>query len=145
MSVPLVEAWHLSLSELSNERGIEAFKHVSKSTQFGDVEPAHILEAARLLHASALTSDPHHPPISRAPIFDGVKFNSDLTPSDEFEAWATLERDKLYKAVDSDGNLFLIQNPSAWDWVITRGKVVYIRPTPEYTGETLKQQKPRAA
>ena len=140
-----MEAWHLSLSELSNERGIEAFKEVSKSTQFGDVEPAHILEAARKLHASALTSDPNHPPISKAPQFDGIKFNSDLTPTNEFEAWARFEREKLYRAIDSDGNIFLIQNPSAWDWVITRGKVVYIRPTPEYTGESIKQQKQRAA
>lgn len=44
LSRPVLEAWCLFLNEINDEDGIEAFKRAGKSTQYGDLEPAHIIK-----------------------------------------------------------------------------------------------------
>lgn len=47
------------------------------------------------------------------------------------EAAMAQERLIKYKAVDSSGNIYLMQNPSTWEIVVKNGVEVKIRPKPE--------------
>ena len=128
----------MSLSELSDDLGRKAFKAVSQKVIFGDVEPSHILEEAeKLSHKKTYDGDGVHKWISQAPTFKGVRFREGDLPTQEFNAWLALERPNLYRSIDPlTREIVLIQNPDAWEWVITKKwGFVFKRPDPILTGQ----------
>ncbi len=80
------------------------------------------------------------PWVSTAPRFKGDASQSD--PSPEYLAWLKLERQKLYRSVDSNGDIFWVQNPAAWAWTVSpEGKFTFIKPPPIPTGEKAQKKK----
>lgn len=154
MSDLVVEAWTQALQDLTDDEGKFAFAAVARSVTFGDVEPAHVLqkaeEARGIKPARGKIDSRHLPWISQAPKFFGTKFEAErpgamCPPTKEFAAWLDEERPKRYRSMDYDGNIFLIQNPEAWEWREVGGAVTYIRPLPEATGEKEKPRQFRAS
>lgn len=48
-----------------------------------------------------------------------------------YETWAAEERKVRYKAVDENGNVYLIQNPAVWDeYSDDKGRRFKVRPQP---------------
>lgn len=134
----LVEAaWYQALKELSDDQGKKAFSELMRSTTYGDSEPAHILEIAEKHAQMWVNSDnDEHPWISKAPKFIGEKFQ-DLDrgiPTSEYAKWREIEQHRRYRSTDQHDNIFLIQNPEAWDWMIKSNKIYFTRPDPEATG-----------
>jgi hypothetical protein len=155
MSDFVTEAWHHALLDLPDHEGMPAFAAVARSGTFGDVEPAHILQKAAELKEARLRSDAANggvnPWISKAPKFQGTKYEpSDdplipsYRPTEEFKEWLQFERPKRYRSIDHSGNIFLIQNPEAWNWrVLKDHSILFIRAKPEPTGEQLPKQTTR--
>ncbi len=137
---PLVEkAWQFCLRELPNEAGIEAFSTLMKRTTYGDVEPAHILEIAQELYTRrVMDRGGEHPWIDTAKPFAGSVDYENL--SEGFRTWLSLERARLYRAVDSrTQEIMLIRNPAAWDWKFVEEQTVFVRPAPIPTGQKAPQ------
>jgi hypothetical protein len=51
-----------------------------------------------------------------------------------YEEMLKLEAQKKYKAADSSGNIYLIQNSAAWEQRVRQGEPLpwYVRPKPEF-------------
>jgi hypothetical protein len=130
--------WFEVLKFVSDEDGLKAFNELMTTTIFGDPEPAHIIELASKYKAQRIqTPTDGHPWISQAPKFSGEKFE-DLDqgrPTASYTLWRDAEQHKRYRSTNDRDEIFLIQNPEAWDWTLKGGKICFIRPEPEATGD----------
>ena len=135
------ETWYQTLEKISDEDGTAAFGALMRETVIGDLEPAHVVEKANDLRAlRMLEAGGEHPWISAAPRFYGDGSPHDPTP--EFITWQRRESKKRYKSADQDGNIFLIQNPAAWNWTTdAKGSVRLVRPAAKPTGEQLQKKR----
>lgn len=131
-------AWYQALKSLSDKDGQQAFSELSRSTTYGDPEPAHVLEIAEKQRQMWVNrEDDINPWISKAPKFEGEKFEDINTgmPTRAYQLWKQANEHKRYRATNQQDEIFLIQNPECWDWKVHGGKICYIRPDPIDTGE----------
>lgn len=135
-----LEAWTRSLELLSDDQGVEAFSALMRSTIYGDVEPGHVIEAAKeAAQARAILGDSQAPWISQAPIYQGSRDYD--APDREFASFLKSERKKFYRSMDRDGAIFLVRNPEAWEWSRNnQNQLVFERPTPIPTGEKIEKK-----
>lgn len=131
------EAWYQSLADLNDELGRAAFAACMRLTNFGDIEPGHILEQADKLKAERIMQATDNPWITDAPKFQGI------WGSDAHRAWKSIESKKLYRSKHTlTGEIFLIQNPEAWGSTQNAdGSWTHCRLKPIATGEFIKTQK----
>lgn len=130
------EAWFHCLANVDDDLGREAFALVMRqgSNIFGDVEPGHILDAAETIAHERFKRD------------SGEWINSAKSNRDD-DDWRQNESKRSYKATDSAGVVYLVQNPGCWKYYETSdGRRTYIRPRPIPTNEKIKtEQKKRAS
>ncbi len=131
-------AWYQALRSLSDKDGQKAFSDLSKTTTYGDPEPAHILEIAEKNRTMWINRDDDLDPwISKAPKFEGEKF-LDLDrgiPTAAYTLWRQANEHKRYRSTNQQDEIFLIQNPECWDWCLRGDKLCFVRPEPEATGD----------
>lgn len=142
-------AWYQALEDVTDNEAKEAFRKLLKKKTFGDPQPSDVIEIVEELRfKKEMDSDPNAdlPWISKAPNFEGEKFE-DLDrgiPTRAYLAWKQEEEHKRYRSIGRDNEIFLIQNPNAWDWRIINNKMHFIRPEPEATGKFRKEaEKPK--
>jgi hypothetical protein len=126
VSDAIVEAWFFSLEDIPNEIGIRAAKALMKTKVVGDYEPWNLIQAVEDLGPNSEENIDFmaYPRISEAKPYDG--------PERGYPAWLEAEREKYYRAVNSDGDVFLVRNPNCWHGVehLTDGKRVQLRAEP---------------
>lgn len=135
------EIWYQALLVLNNDEGKAAFGALMRSTIFGDIEPGHVIEMANeIKENNQYAKDGKHEWISSARTFPGTI--SYTEPSPEYVWWLRSERKKLYKSLDGEGNVFLIQNPACWHWSLdSHGRPTFSKPAPKPTGEKIIKKK----
>lgn len=141
--------WDLELGGLTDEEGEAAIMALKRENPRQMLNPTQVLNRAREQkqfkkdlesYQQRTQGDGGKPWISTAPRFKGDA--SQVNPSPEYLAWLSSERQKLYRSVDSNGDIFWIQNPAAWAWEISpEGKLTFIKPKPIETGEKLQKKK----
>ena len=137
--------WFQALESLSDSAGKKAFKVLFRTRTFGDPEPADVLQIAEEQEQEQLQgAEDGTPWISKAPKFVGERWqdNACTIATKEFANWLVVERQRLYKAVDRDNNIILIQNPEAWDFEIRNGSRVAVRGDTEETGKVKATPRP---
>jgi hypothetical protein len=142
--------WDLELGGLTDDEGEAAIMALKRENPRQMLTSAQVLNRAREQkqfkkdlesYQQRTQSDGKHPWISTAPRFHGDGSPHDPTP--EYLSWLATERQKLYRSVDSNGDIFWIQNPAAWAWEISPGgKLTFIKPNPIETGEKLQRKRP---
>lgn len=110
---------------------------------FGVPEPHHVKERVAEIEERRKTKH-NEPWVNMAP-----KYQGDINlrnPSKEFLAWQRIERDKIYRSVDSrTGEIFLVRNVDALDWRWNpNGTLTMLRTTPIPTGEFVKRTRAAA-
>lgn len=141
LSETLVDVWFQALRNIDDETGLLAFEALSARQTFGSPEPADLLADAEKIQNQRILNQPHKW-ISEAPKFEGHKdfFN----PSPEFQTFLRIERQKKYMTKDSKGEIFLVTNPEAWDWLILGpDRFSVIRPKAISTGSIIPEPKSR--
>ena len=124
---------------MPNALGERAFSKCFAETHYGKFSPAHVLKAAEELRASelAITQATGDSWVSKAPKYQGHRDHKH--PSREWLNWLEAERPKLYRSLDSEGRVWLVQNPDAWQWDFDLdGELSFHRPPPLPTSEKLK-------
>lgn len=133
-------AWKSALHPIDDQLGRAAFAAVMRRTQIGNVEPAHVLEAASEIQNQINTSRSMGEPwISEASKYHGDIDHFDPTP--EFRAWKYNESRKKYRSVNSQtGEIMLVQNPASWEYVRDEAGGRFMASKPQGTGQFIKRK-----
>lgn len=134
-------AWGSALRDIPDDLGRIAFSKVMRETQYGDVEPGHVIAAAEAVRQEKATAlGGSEPWISEARKFWGEVDHEN--PSEEFRKWKLEEATKNYRALNaSTGEIMLIQNPDSWQLRTEEsGRSFYIKRSPQGTGQFIKKQ-----
>jgi len=139
LSETLIDVWYSALRNIDDDTGLAAFEALSARQTYGSPEPADLILDAEKIQNKRVLNQPHKW-ISEAPKFEGHKdfFN----PSAEFQDFLRIERQKKYMSKDARGEIFLVTNPEAWDWLILgQDRISVIRPKPISTGSIIPEPK----